>query len=68
MDNLSAVDLGSQLSIEIAAGGYHTCVLRQDAVSGRQLLTCFGSGFFGQLGDGTFLDIGDSPDEKLEFV
>ena len=63
MENLSAIDFGSQLSTEVAAGGYHTCVLRQE--DSNDAVTCFGSGVYGQLGDGTFLDLGDSPDEKL---
>ena len=65
MESLSAIDFGSQLSTEVAAGGYHTCVLREDSSSDAQVITCFGSGYYGQLGDGTFLDVGDSPDEKL---
>ena len=66
MENLSAIDFGSQLSTDIAAGGFHTCVLREDSDSGQvTVVTCFGSGLYGQLGDGTFLDVGNSPDEKL---
>lgn len=67
MDNLNIIDFGSsQLSIEVAAGGYHTCVVRQ-AQELSQSVSCFGSGIFGQLGDGSFSDLGDSPDEKLAF-
>lgn len=47
----------------LVASGYHTCVLRQE--DSNDAVTCFGSGVYGQLGDGTFLDLGDSPDEKL---
>lgn len=56
--NLPAVDLGiGVLATQIATGG-HACALLQD-----NSVKCFGSNYFGQLGQGHTLDIGDHPGE-----
>ncbi|CAK8989903.1 Ultraviolet-B receptor UVR8 (Protein UV-B RESISTANCE 8) (RCC1 domain-containing protein UVR8) [Durusdinium trenchii] len=60
MQSLAAIDFGGSNAVEMAAGAYHTCVLLDD-----ERLTCFGEGSNGQLGDGTFSNIGDQPDEML---
>lgn len=59
MEALRPIDLDGSVQ-SVAAGSYHTCILRD--VTG---VTCFGSGVYGQLGDGSFSNIGDSPNEKL---
>ena len=59
MEALHPIDLDGSVQF-VAAGSYHTCVLRD--VTG---VTCFGSGGYGQLGDGSFSNIGDSSNEKL---
>ena len=61
MQMLDAIALPGDPS-DIAAGFAHTCFLLSNSVS----LTCIGLGTSGQLGDGTFSIIGDSPDEQLD--
>ena len=47
-DNLSAVDFGTEkYPVQVATGGYHTCVLLND-----KKVSCFGSNVFGQIGLG----------------
>jgi len=49
--NLPSVDLGSGwTAVEVAAGGYHTCVRLQNGAE--QALTCWGRNKHGQLGLG----------------
>ena len=63
MEALHPIDLDGSV-ISLAAGAYHTCILRGSVTWGRDV-TCFGAGGYGQLGDGSFSNIGDSPNEKL---
>eukprot|EP00434_Breviolum_minutum_P016874 symbB.v1.2.014888.t1/scaffold1099.1/size138014/4 len=57
MEALHPINLDGSVQF-VAAGSYHTCILRD--MTG---VTCFGSGVYGQLGDGSFSNIGDSPNE-----
>jgi alpha-tubulin suppressor-like RCC1 family protein len=58
-DKLLPVDLGSgKTASAIAAGRYHTCARLTDGS-----VKCWGNGFFGQIGSGDFLSLGDEPGE-----
>jgi alpha-tubulin suppressor-like RCC1 family protein len=58
-DALAVVDLGSSRSaVAIAAGGFHSCALLDDAS-----IKCWGANFAGQLGLRDDADRGDSPGE-----
>lgn len=64
MQMLDAIALPGN-PVDVAAGFGHTCfLLSVNSAS----LTCIGLGTSGQLGDGTFSIIGDSPDEHLDLV
>jgi hypothetical protein len=57
--NLPTVDLGSgRRARSVSAGGFHTC-----AVLDTYQVKCWGSGFSGQLGQGSSDDRGDGPGE-----
>ena len=66
-DNLDAVDLGTNRTAKmIAGGGYHTCAVLDD-----DSLKCWGRNDYGQLGLGEFSNRGDGPGEMgddLPFV
>jgi uncharacterized repeat protein (TIGR01451 family) len=58
-DNLPAVDLGTgRTATAVAAGGFHTCVLLDNAT-----MKCWGAGGAGALGQGSNATLGDGPNE-----
>ena len=48
-------------AVQIAAGGYHTCAL----IVGTGDVQCWGSNYYGQLGDGTTNDLHSPPGSKV---
>jgi alpha-tubulin suppressor-like RCC1 family protein len=51
-----AVDIGGTV-VQVAAGGSHTCALLESGA-----VRCWGFAFYGQLGYGSTVNIGDRPD------
>ncbi len=58
-DNLPAVDLGTgRTALAVTGGSFHFCALLDD-----HSIKCWGDNFYGQLGRGDTVDIGDDPGE-----